>query len=161
MTIPHHLLQPSLQHDAAIARAPYSQLTVFAAAFLGGPPAVLLVGGLNAWRLQRWPRDLAWLLPGLLLWVGLEAWLLQGDDGLLTTLSGWFGARTPEVLRRGLALALFGVTALLLHRREHRLADLMGLPRPPGFLPGLVAIVTGNLLSYGLVYLLAHAGSGA
>lgn len=159
MTIPHHLLQPSLQHDAAIARAPYSQLTGFAAAFLGGPPAVLLVGGLNAWRLQRWPRDLAWLLPGLLLWLALEGWLLHGHDAVLHGLVDLLGARTPEILRRGLALAVFGVTALLLHRREHRLADLMGLKRPNGIGPGLAAIVAGNLLSYGLVYLLAHAGT--
>lgn len=156
MTIPHDLLQPSLQHDARPARAPFSQLSGFVAAFLGGPPAALLMAGLNTARLQRWSRDLFWLLPGLLAWPALEWWLMRGDDAMLAALGGWFGTRTPEVLRRGLALALFGLTALLLHRREHRMADLMGLPRPKGFWPGLAVIVAGNLLSYGLIWLLVH-----
>lgn len=155
MSIPHDLLQPSLQGPAA-GRAPYSQTAGFVCAFFGGPPAALLMAGLNAWRLNRWPRDLAWLLPALLLWVAFEAWLLRSDGGAQTVewLAGWFGRGGVELINRALALACFAATALLLHRREHRMADLMGLQRPKGWVVGICVILIGNVLSYGLLRLL-------
>lgn len=155
MSIPHDLLQPSLQGPAA-ARAPYSQTAGFACAFFGGPPAALLMAGLNAWRLGRWPRDLRWLLPALLLWIGFETWLVRSEGGLqlIDWIAEWFGRGAPELIDRAFALACFAATALLLHRREHRMADLMALPRPNGWVPGLLVIVAGNALSYGLLHAL-------
>jgi hypothetical protein len=58
------------------------------------------------------------------------------------------GARGGELLRRALALAFFAATALWLHRREHRMADLMGLQRPNGWVMGLLLIVAGNVLAF-------------
>jgi hypothetical protein len=151
MPSPHDLLQPSLQGQAA-ARAPYSQAASFACAVFGGPPAALMMAGINAWRLGRWPRDLRWLLPALLLWMGFEAWLWRSGGGAMTLrwLAGWFAAGGAGVLRTGIGLACFAGTVLLLHRREHRMADLMGLRRPDAWLVGLSVIVAGVALSYGL-----------
>lgn len=155
MPIPHDLLQPSLQGQPA-GRAPYSQSAVFACAFLGGPPAALMMAGLNAWRLGRLPRDLLWLLPALVVWIGIEAWLFRSDSGAMAFkwLAGWFAGGALNVVRTAIGLAYFAIAALLLHRREHRMADLMGLPRPNGWLVGLGVIVVGYLLGRGLLRLL-------
>ncbi|HSW04989.1 hypothetical protein [Aquabacterium sp.] len=149
MSINHDLLQPSLQRQGLV-RAPYSQSAGFMCAFFGGPPAALLMAGLNAYRLGRWPQDLRWLLPATLLWLGFEFWLLRSASGAVAVdaVAAWLGPRAPELMRRALALACFAATALLLHRREHRMADLMGLDRPSGWGPGLAVIVVGNLASY-------------
>lgn len=148
-SINHDLLQPSLQHTG-IARAPYSQTCGFACAFLGGAPSVLMLAALNAHRLGRWPRDLRWLLPGLALWIGFELGLAHTAAGqaLVEGTRQLLGPRGGEILHRALALALFAATALGLHRREHRLSDLMGLDRPSGWGMGLLLIVAGNVLTY-------------
>lgn len=148
-SIRHDLLQPSLQRAAA-GRAPYSQACSFVCAFLGGAPSVLLLAAVNAHRLGRWPRDLRWLLPALALWVGVEWSLVHTAAGAAAL--AWsrevLGSRGGELLLRALALALFAATALGLHRREHRMADLMGLDRPNGWTMGFLMIVAGNVLTY-------------
>lgn len=156
-SIRHDLLQPSLQ-GPQLGRAPYSQTVGFFSAFFGGPLAVLIVTGVNARRLGRWPADLRWLLPAAVVWLGLEALLQLSPAGraLVDALSPLLGKRTPELLQRTLALAYFAATALWLHRREHRMADLLGLDRPSGWTLGVVAIVAGNLLG-----LLAHTVIGS
>jgi hypothetical protein len=140
-SINHDLLQPSLQRTAP-GRAPYSQTCGFACAFLGGPPSVLLLAAVNAFRLGRWPRDLRWLLPAFALWVGFEWSLVHTASGqaALAWSRDVLGSRGGELLRRALALWL--------HRREHRMADLMGLQRPNGWRMGLLLIVAGNLLAF-------------
>jgi len=156
MSTPHDLLQPSLQGTGP-ARAPYSQAAGFCCAFIGGPLATLLMAGLNARRLGRWPADLRWLLPAALLWLGFEWWLLRSTSGAQAVdwISSWLGGGAPELMRRALALACFAATALLLHRREHRMADLMGLDRPNGWWAGAALIVAGNLAHYVVSRLLA------
>lgn len=153
--IRHDLLQPSLQGQPA-GRAPYSQTVGFVAAFFGGPAAALLLGGLNAWRLGRWPRDLVFLLPAALLWMGLVFGLMRTAPGaaVADAATRLVGPRGPELLLRGLGLAYFAFTALWLHRREHRMADLMGLKRPKGWWVGLGLIVAGLALNFGLMALL-------
>lgn len=148
-TIRHDLLQPSLQ-GPRLGKAPYSQTVGFVCAFFGGPLAVLIFGGVNAWRLGRWPGDLRWLLPGALLWIGFEALLLLHPAGkdLVALLQPWFGQRSAELLMRALALAFFAGTALWLHRREHRMADLLGLDRPSGWTAGLLMLLLGNGLGW-------------
>lgn len=148
-SINHDLLQPSLQR-AAPGRAPYSQTCGFVCAFLGGPSSVLLLAGVNAFRLGRWPRDLAWLLPAFALWIGFEWSLVHTGAGqaALAWSRDMLGSRGGELLRRALALAFFAATALWLHRREHRMADLMGLQRPNGWVMGLLLIVAGNVLAF-------------
>jgi len=148
-SIRHDLLQPSLQ-GPRLGKAPYSQTVGFVCAFFGGPLAVLILAGVNAWRLGRWPADLRWLLPGALLWLGFEALLLlhPAGQGLVQAVEPWLGRRSAELLTRALALAFFAATALWLHRREHRMADLLGLDRPSGWTVGLVVLVIGNALSW-------------
>ncbi len=155
-TIRHDLLQPSLQGQPA-GRAPYSQTTGFICAFFGGPMAALLLAGLNAWRVGRWPRDLVFLLPAALLWVGLLWALMHTPAGtaVARTVTDLAGQRGPELLFRALGLAYFAFTALWLHQREHRMADLMGLSRPNGWYVGLPLVLLGNAASHGLVALLA------
>jgi hypothetical protein len=133
--INHDLLQPSLQRTAP-GRAPYSQTCGFACAFLGGPPSVLLLAVVNAFRLGRW--------------VGFEWSLMHTGAGqaALAWSRDVLGARGGELLRRALALAFFAATALWLHGREHRMADLMGLQRPNGWRMGLLLIVAGNVLAF-------------
>ncbi|WP_395703214.1 hypothetical protein [Aquabacterium sp.] len=155
-TIRHDLLQPSLQGQPA-GRAPYSQTAGFACAFFGGPVASLLLAGLNAWRVGRWPKDLGFLLPAALLWVGLLAALMHTAAGnaVARAVTELAGRRGPELLMQALGLAYFAFTTLWLHRREHRIADLMGLKRPNGWWVGLALVVLGNGATFGLAAWLA------
>ena len=92
----------------------------------------------------------AWLLPAFALWIGFEWSLVHTGAGqaALAWSRDMLGSRGGELLRRALALAFFAATALWLHRREHRMADLMGLQRPNGWVMGLLLIVAGNVLAF-------------
>lgn len=122
------LLQPSLSRVAMATRAPYSKQMLFLTAFFGGPLAALLGFGLNVQRLALWRRD-GWLiglaaLAGLALWPSAAAWSTVGT--------------------RVLALSLLGL-GVWRHRREHAGADMMAVPRPNGWVPGIALLVVGNL----------------
>jgi hypothetical protein len=141
------LLRPSLVAGAAGVRAPYSLQMGMLASFFGGPFAALAVVLINALRLQRLRAEalpLA-LLAGAAL--AVEAWLLL-DPTPSRALAGLLSTGVSAALRlalRALSLAVF-VAGLLLHRQRQRAADLMGLDRPRGFLPGLGLIVGGLVL---------------
>lgn len=132
------LFQPSLSGRAQV-RAPYSTLTGFLTAFLGGPFGIIALTGLNSWRLLRLKRDLLLLIPATLITLVLAPAL------------GLAGGLLPLRLY---ALCLFGL-AHLLHRREQRTADLMGMDRPNGRIGGLACIVAGNAVLLAYIFLVA------
>lgn len=146
--VPHELLRPSLSHDAP-RLAPYSQQTGFFTAFLGGPPAALVMAGVNAYRVGRLEKDLPWLIAMGILFVVLELVLLQTDAG--RTAAAWMqsevGWRTYHKL---LGLAYFGVASLV-HARVHRAANLMGADRPSGWWMGVFLIAIG-FVSTGILH---------
>ena len=137
------LLRPSLGH-AAPARVPFSNQAGFLVAFSGGAPAALAMGTINAVRMRRLPRDLAWLLPLLAAWLGIEAWLQATGAG--RTFVHWLqaeaGRDAPNMLRHAMGLAVMGISSLM-HRRERRAAQLMGQPAPNGTLLGVLLILAG------------------
>lgn len=141
------LLRPSLAAGTAGVRAPYSLQMGMLASFFGGPFAALAVVLINALRLQRLRAE---SLPLALLVVAtltLDVWLLL-DPRPALALAGLLSTSVPGALRlalRALSLAVFAA-GLLLHRQRQRAADLMGLDRPRGFLPGLGLIVGGLVL---------------
>lgn len=142
------LLQPSLGEQAAPRRSPYSTQAHFLSAFFGGPFAALAMSGINAARLDRLRRDAWWIGLLALGCVAFEFWLRRGAGG--GALVAWavehLGARGAEYLRRALALALFAV-GLMVHRREQKLTDLMGLARPSGWIVGIALILGGWLFA--------------
>jgi hypothetical protein len=144
-TVPEHLLQPSLTPQR-LARSAYSTQVHFLSAFFGGPLAALALSVVNAQRLARWPRDLAWIAPLALLVLAFEWWLVRGsaDTGAVLWVTSWLGAEAGHYLNRALALACFGLGTWM-HRREQRAADLMGVQRPSGWRMGLLLVVGGSL----------------
>jgi hypothetical protein len=149
------LLRPSLASEA-MAKAPYSVRTTFLTAFLGGPLAAIAIIAVNSVRLQRWPRDalpLGLVLAALVAFVLALHWTAWGAN-LLTYLNTVAETRALVYLYRGIGLALFGF-GYLLHRKEQRGADLMGLVRPNGWIAGLACIIAGLALSFALAALLS------
>lgn len=132
------LLQPSIG-ETAVAKAPYTTLTAFLTAFIGGPFAIIALTALNSFRVLRLKRDLIFLIPALALSLVLAPAL------------GLAGGLLPLRL---FALVLFGF-GFLLHKREHRTADLMGIKRPNGWIGGLACIITGNAIFFAYVFLIS------
>lgn len=142
--VPQELLRPSLSHNAP-RLAPYSQQTGFLTAFLGGPPAALLIAGVNAQRMGRLAKDLPWLLALGIVYVAAEYTLFQTELGhdaanWIRTVANW------RVYHQLLSLLFFGVASLA-HRREQRAATLMGADRPKGLWMGVLLIALGYVLT--------------
>jgi hypothetical protein len=142
------LLQPSLSGGGP-SRAPYSPRVGMLTAFFGGPFAGAALQAVNAWRMQRLRADAPWLAAAL---AGVLAgdWWLRGSGQLLALARWleWHPADLRNLLLRFGALAVFAVASAL-HAPAQRSVDLMGRPRPNGWLPGIVLIVAGNALLIG------------
>ena len=118
------LLQPSLSGRAQV-RAPYSTLTGFLTAFLGGPFGIIALTGLNSWRLLRLKWDLLLLVPATLITLVLAPAL------------GLVGGLLPLRLY---ALCLFGLAPSsaspgAAHRRPDGYAPPQWLDRRAGLHP--------------------------
>lgn len=148
------LLQPSLS-ARAVRLAPYSHQAGFLVAFFGGPAAVLGITALNAHRVGRLPRDLAWLLPALLAWLLFEAWWAGTPSGrqFNGSLQALLGPSGPRYAERALGLLGFALSCVL-HRREQRAADMLGLTRPNGWIAGLAFVVAGYVFGQVLAQVL-------
>jgi len=142
------LLQPSLS-VRPVRLAPYSLQAGFLVALCGGPAAVFGMATLNAHRVGRLPRDLAWLLPALLAWLLFEAWWAATPSGrqFNVGVQAALGFPGPRYVERGLALLGFVLSGML-HRREQRAADMMGMARPNGWVAGVVFVVGGYLVAW-------------
>lgn len=142
------LLQPSLSRPGAVARAPYSSTAGFVASFFGGPFSAVVYMMMNTHRLGRWRQEGAWCAAAALaalLW--LAAWPhWQAGQGVVRAAESLLGQGGWRYVTRlfalGLCLAAFG-----LQRDAHRAADLFGLPRPNGWLGGLMALLGGTALT--------------
>lgn len=143
------LLQPTLGQDAPPSAAPYSiQSTLFTGIF-GGPFAALALIGLNSSRLQRLGRDVP-ALAACFLAVVLTAWILHGPGvGAALPVREWLasalGKGRSTYIYRLLSLLIVGV-GYLLHRREQRNTDLLGLSRPNGWIGGTVCVLIGAVI---------------
>jgi hypothetical protein len=141
---PHleELLRPSLSRKEPL-RAPFTGRTGLLVAFFGGPFAATAIQLLNGWRLRRSHVDAPLLLLGLAAFLVLDAWLRTHDQLRALAASWGLGVHeTARLVSRLAALALFAFGTLL-HRDAQRSADLMGLDRPHGFLPGLGLVLAG------------------
>lgn len=141
------LLQPSLGDADPPPAAPYSVQTSFLSGFFGGPFAAIGMLAINSFRLRRVARDTpVWI--AILASVLIGAWALYhtapGADAL-ARFNEQFGAGSLRYAYRIIALLIVGM-GYLLHRREQRNSDLLGLPRPNGWIPGIICTVGGIAL---------------
>ncbi len=146
--VPHELLRPTLSHHNAPRLAPYSQQTGFLTAFFGGPPAALVMAGVNAQRMGRLAKDLPWLLALGMVFIVAEYALLQTDAG--RDVAHWIRSVANWRVYHQLVGLLFFGAASLAHRREQRAASLMGADRPKGLWMGVLLIALGFALSKAL-----------
>lgn len=151
------LLQPTLSEDAQPIAAPYSVQATFFTGFFGGPFAALALIAVNSSRLQRLGRDLP-ALAACMIGVLLIGWALQGSGlAVAAPIRDWvaanLGERNYRFVYRFLALLIVGV-GWLLHRREHRNTDLLGLARPNGWIAGALCAVAGGAVLAAFIALL-------
>ncbi len=143
------LLQPSLGGRLRPPEAPYSVQTTFLTGFFGGPFAALAILALNSQRLERLSRDfVVWFALAVVVLAGM-AFLSKSEPGaaVMAWVNTQFGAsRGMHFVLRLVALAIVGL-GYLMHRREQRSTDLLGLERPHGLGPGLACIVAGAIAS--------------
>jgi hypothetical protein len=143
------LLLPSLGRGQQ-GSAPYSTQAGFLVSFIGGPVAGLGMALINARRLNRLPRDMAWLLLALCAYVALEWWLTSpGGVQWLQQVTHWLGRPPRSLILTVLGLLSFGLSSLL-HGQSQRQATVMGLDRPSGTRLGLGLVVLGSLVSFGV-----------
>lgn len=142
-----HLLRPSLAGADQPAPRLYSTQSSFLVAFIGGPAAIVLYSALNSWRLRR-PVDTVAYIVTLALVVAL---MLDGDSGgpVFSAFVGYFGTGSERYLWRLLSLAAFGAFYLM-HRKQHRSAQLFGDKPPSPWIAGIACIAGG----YGLMMVL-------
>lgn len=153
------LLQPTLGSDAPPVAAPYSVQATFFTGFFGGPFAAIALIAINAYRLRRsgrdWPALAACLIATLFV-----AWGLHSSAPAFAPVRDWLtstlGESSHRYAHRFAALVIVGV-GYLLHRKEQRNTDLMGLARPNGWIAGgLCAVIGGVLLA---IFAVIVAGS--
>ena len=150
------LLRPTLSEHTQTA-APYSIQATFFSGFFGGPFAALAIVGWSAARLRRLPRDLPIL--GLLLALVLFAgWAWHATDAGLALQAAFaekFGSGSVRFAYRLTGLLIVGA-GYLLHRREQRNAELVGMKRPNGWIGGIACIVIGSAATLGYALLLSR-----
>lgn len=142
------LLQPSLAADARPSAAPYSVQATFLTGFFGGPFAAIALIAVNSFRLRRlgrdWPVFAACLVATIVL-----GWVLNGSAPAVAPLRDWLdgtlGQQSVRYAYRFVALIFVGV-GYLLHRREQRNTDVLGLSRPNGWIAGGLCALGGIAL---------------
>lgn len=142
------LLQPTLGGDARPAAAPYSVQATFFTGFFGGPFAAIALALVNSSRLRRLGRD--WpVLAACLIAVIFAGWVIHGAAPAAAPVRDWLnstlGQNGARYAYRLVALMIVGV-GYLLHRREQRNTDLLGLSRPNGWIAGVLCIAGGLAL---------------
>lgn len=150
-----HLLKPSLSGSgSAPAVTLYSTQSSFLVAFLGGPAAIVLYSALNSWRLRR-PLDALAYLATLAL---TTLMMIDEEHGgpLFSWFLGYFGRGSERYLWRLLALAAFGAFYLM-HRKQHRSAQLFGEKPPSPWLAAIACMVGGFALTVALMTMVRMA----
>jgi len=137
------LLQPTLGADARPAAAPYSVQATFFTGFFGGPFAAIALVAVNSSRLRRLSRD--WpVLAACLIAAIFMGWVIHGSAPAVSPMRDWLssvmGQNSARYAHRLVALIIVGV-GYLLHRREQRNTDVLGLSRPNGWIAGGLCIL--------------------
>lgn len=109
-----------------------------------------LITLINAHRLHRLGRDWPLLPAALALAIGLRWALMQHALGPLESI---LGVGDGEILVRIAGFAVFGL-GYLLHGTYHRSQQVLDLPAPKGFWPGLLCTLVGWGLQLGLTKVL-------
>lgn len=152
------LLQPTLGAAARPADAPYSVQATFFTGFFGGPFAAIALVAVNSSRLRRLGRD--WLVLAACLIAAIAVgWMIHGSAPAVMPMRDWLssvmGQNSARYVHRLVALIIVGV-GYLLHRREQRNTDILGLSRPNGWIAGAVCILGSLAL---MAVLIAGMGS--
>lgn len=142
------LLQPSLDHAQAPARAPYSASAQFLTGFFGGPLAVLFCFGASVHRLDRWRED-AWFLAVLAVALFGAVYLPQTPFGAPVR-HWWLDLLGSGAMRIWTTLwtSVAALVAIRRHRRQRRAADLMGLSVERPFLSCALIVVAAIIGSF-------------
>ena len=138
---------PTNAHATAI----YSATTGYVAAFIGGPVAGAVIALINSWRLRRLSKD--WPLALLALAILHTMLFWEYRDGGNEWLTRYLGDSGPRVLRSVVSL-LFFCGIYLLHYKSYRSMQVLGIKAPPGWIPGIVAIVIGIAVTFAFVAIL-------
>lgn len=147
----NNLLKPSIG-KMEIARAPYSVTTCFMVGFLGGFFAALAILLANSARLNRLNRDALVLGAATFVYLAVFAFLAWTEQGgsLLAAVKEMTGERGLRYMIQVFGVILCGV-GYLLHYKEQRSTDYMGLDRPSPWVMGIVCVVIGGIVQIAVV----------
>ena len=145
------LLEPSLD-EQKISAAPYSTKTGFVTSFFGAGFGAIIYTGLNSLRLQRLKRDLPFLIALTVAYVAIILTIALTEPGIAfhSYLKDLAGKNSFRYFLQVVGIVLFGL-GYLLHRREHRSADFMGLQRPNGWMAGLAILFVTIILHFAII----------
>lgn len=146
------LLQPTLSTQVDVGRI-YSARASYVTSFLGGPPAAIAVGVLNARRLGRVSKD-AWLfiacaavylavmaVVGLRMETGTSSILVAGQH---------IPARIVRIALQALGLAVFALIYQR-HRAYHVAREMAATRGPNAWVMGIGCTLFGWLVTWVLV----------
>ena len=150
------LLTPSLSSSSKPSTALYSVQSGFLVAFFGGGFAIILYAALNSIRLRRPLDALAYVAASALLCALFYAAAISWPP--LVTLLDTLGQGSWRYVSRAASLLLFGAFYLL-HRKEHRSAELFGLAPLSPWIPAIACMAVGYGLHSGLVHLLSKGAA--
>jgi hypothetical protein len=150
------LLRPTLSEYRA-PPAIYSSTGFFLSTFFGGPVGTVIYGLCNSHRLGRLRTDLPVFLA-----LGAAAFfmvfLLQqgGQMAGIIDLVGDSPAASFDVTLRVFALGCH-FAIYLMHRKFFRAAQVSGVDPLPGWIPGTIALVAGNIANQAFIrWILPH-----
>jgi hypothetical protein len=146
-----HLLSPSLSDTRPTVRL-YSPRSSFLLGFFMGPLPLVLYSALNSVRLKRPLDALAYVLATALSAALIYASFMQPQPEALAWFNAQIGEESMRTVSRILAIVLWG-SFYLMHRKEHRTAELFG-ESPSPWIPAIACAALGFALTVGLAYLL-------
>lgn len=146
-----HLLRPSLEKTRPAA-ALYSPRSSFMLGFLMGPLPLILYSGLNSIRLKR-RVDLAAYAVALAAFLGMiAASFMQPRPAPLVWINDLLGEGSSMRGAARVMAVLMWVGFYLMHRKEHRAADLFS-NRPSPWIAAIGCAVVGSALVFVIVFL--------
>lgn len=137
------LLEPTLTADASVTAPLYSLQVGFLSSFLGGRLAAVIITAIHSHRLRRLARDLPLLLAGAALTLAMAWWTQRMRGG------AWLAAHSigSAIPVRAAGPGYFGL-CYLAHRTAYRDMQMMGIPSPSGWIPGIAATIAGRAAAY-------------
>ncbi|SFU34937.1 hypothetical protein [Pseudoduganella namucuonensis] len=146
-----HLLRPSLANTRTAA-ALYSPRSSFLLGFFMGPLPLILYSALNSIRLKRAVDMVAYAIALAVFSALVYTSFMDQRPAALVWINAQLGEGTSmRGAARILAIVLWGCFYLM-HRKEHRSADLFG-ERPSPWIAAIGCAVAGSGLLYGISFL--------